>query len=153
MKESEIMLRLNPFVYFSYIIERNNMTSGLENASFTSIQNSAVSSDESEEKNTTSLIRAWVWQEYYSELPQTLAEAVELSNLPIPMAWTWCYYRGELTQTAEEKIQANQLARKENIVLIIRKPAKIYPSQIAASLAAGFMATILVGQAVAMSVL
>jgi hypothetical protein len=96
---------------------------------------------------------AWVWSDYRSELPQTKSEAAELIKLPIPMAWVWCYYRSELPQTAEEKLLADQLGRKEDVVVIFRRPAKFYTSQIAASIAAGFIGVTLLGQAVAMSML
>ena len=104
-------------------------------------------------ENTTPVVLAWVWNDYRSELPQTQSEAEELTKLPTPMAWVWCYYRSEFQQTAEEKLLAEQLGRKDNVVVIHRRPAKFHPSQVAASLAAGFIGFTLLGQAVAMSML
>jgi hypothetical protein len=145
-----IMLKLKPFLYISTLIQRNNMTSpSLSETSKLSMNHNDLLSEE----NIEPTIMAWVWTDYRSELPQTNLEAEELDKLPIPMAWVWCYYSGELQQTAEEKLSADQLGRKDNAVVIFNKPAKFHPSQIAASLAAGFIGVTLLGQAVAMSML
>lgn len=144
------MLKLNPFIYFSTLIQRNNMTSpSLSETSKLARSNNDLLSEE----NITPIVLAWVWNDYRSELPQTQSEAEELMKLPTPMAWVWCYYRSEFQQTAEEKLLAVQLGRKDNVVVIFNKPAKFHPSQIAASLAAGFIGVTLLGQAVAMSIL
>ena len=144
------MLKLNPFLYFSTLIQRNNMTSPSlsENSKLARSNNNLPS-----EENITPIVLVWVWNDYRSELPQTKSEAEELMKPPTPMAWVWCYYRGELQQTAEEKSLADQLGLNDNVVVIFRRPAKFYPSQIAASLAAGFIGFTLLGQAVAMSML
>ena len=144
------MLKLNPFLYFSTLIQRNNMTSPSVSETFKLARNK---NDLVLEENIAPIVLAWIWNDYRSELPQTKSESEELMKLPTPMAWVWCYYRGELQQTAEEKLLANQLGRNDNIVVIFRRPAKFYPSQIAASLAAGFIGFTLLGQALAMSML
>lgn len=144
------MLKLKPFLYFSTLIQRNNMTSPSLSGTSTSAQNQ---NNLLLEENIAPIVLAWVWNDYRSELPQTKSETEELMKLPTPMAWVWCYYRGELQQTEEEKLLADQLGRNDNIVVIFRRPAKFYPSQIAASLAAGFIGFTLLGQAVAMSIL
>jgi hypothetical protein len=150
------MLILKPFLNFSTLIQRNNMTSPSlsETSTLTQDINSLVKSDTTvSEEMIDPIILAWVWKDYRSELPQTISEAAELIKLPIPMAWLWCHYRGKLPQTAEEKLLSDQLGRKEDIVVIFRRPAKFYTSQIAASIAAGFIGVTLLGQAVAMSML
>jgi hypothetical protein len=144
------MLKLNPFLYFSTLIQRNNMTSPSLSETFKSARNT---NDLVLGENIAPIVLAWVWNDYRSELPQTKSEAEELIKPPTPMAWVWCYYRGELQQTAVEKLLADQLGRNHNIVVILRRPAQFYPSQIAASLAAGFIGFTLLGQAVAMSIL
>jgi len=147
---SAIMLKLKPFLYFSTLIQRNNMTSPSPSGTSITAQNQ---NNLLFVENTAPVVLAWVWNDYRSELPQTQSEAEELTKLPTPMAWIWCYYRSELQQTAEEKLLAEQLGRKDNVVVIHRKPAKFHPSQVAASLAAGFIGFTLLGQAVAMSML
>lgn len=144
------MLKLKPLLYISTLIQRNNMTSPslYEKSKLSKSHNDLLL-----EQNIEPIIMAWVWTDYRSELPQTKLEAEELINLPIPMAWVWCYYRSEIQQTAEEKILLGQLCRKDNVVVIFNRPAKFNPSQIAASIAAGFIGVTLLGQAVAMFIL
>lgn len=144
------MLKLKPFLYFSTLIQRNNMTSPSPSGASISAQNQNILLLE---ENTIPIKLAWVWNDYRSELPQTQSEVEALTKLPTPMAWVWCYYRSEFQQTAEEKLLADQLGRKDNVVVIHRRPAKFHPSQVAASLAAGFIGFTLLGQAVAMSIL
>lgn len=148
------MLKLKPFRYFSYLIQRNNMTSPSIAAGPECNQHEGEGlSLEKIHLDSVPVISAWVWNEYRSEFPQSEMEAEELMKLPIPMAWLWCHYRGELQQTKEEKILADQLGRRDNVAVLFQRPANLYPTQVAASFAAGFIGATLLGQALAMSML
>lgn len=91
---------------------------------------------------------AWTWTEYKASLSQSEAELAQLNALPAPMAWIWSLYRGTLPQTEEERLQANMLAPLNDVVVIFRKPAHVFPAQLAASMVAGFTGLMLLFQAV-----
>ena len=91
---------------------------------------------------------AWLWTEYRASLPQSEAERAELNAPPAPMTWVWSQYRRELSQTEEEKLQAEMLARLNDVVIVLRKPAYAFPTQLAASMVAGFTGLVLLFQAV-----
>jgi hypothetical protein len=77
---------------------------------------------------------AWIWSEYLGELPQSDAEHAALIGRPAPMAWVWSQYRaaGPLREETEGLASSPLLHQDSGTVPANKAPA--FPFILAASI-------------------